>query len=150
MTEQRRPLMARSGLTLLEVILAVAILAIGILGALAMQSTALQTTRGMTVAQTFTKVAFAELDFQRSIFTATNTPIAGSCAERLSEADAAANFDCDVEVIDCLISGGAANCPAAGGVLPNAYLVEVTVSRPNEGSLTLRRVLGERVYFDEE
>lgn len=150
MIEYRRPrVVDQSGLTLLEVILAVAILAIGILASLAMQSTALQSTRGMTVAQTYAKVAFTELDFQRSIFTTTNTPTAGSCEDRLSPADAAANFECNVVVIDCLVSAGAVTCPSTSG-LPNAYLVEVTVSRPNDGALTLRRVLGERIYFDED
>lgn len=150
MTKAALPMAGRSGLTLLEVILAVAVLAVGILAALAMQSTALRASRGMTIAQTYTKIAFTELDFQRSIFTTTNTPVAGSCVDRLSAADSVANFDCDVVVVDCVVTSGVANCPPVNGTLPNAYLVEVTVSRPNDGSLTLRRVLGERIYFDED
>ena len=139
----------RTGLTLVEVVIAVAILAIGILAALAMQSTALQSTRRMTVAQAFTKIAFTELDFQRSVFTTTSAPAPGSCVGRLTGADAASGFECEVVVTDCVVTESAANCPPASGV-PNAFLVDVIVGRPNDGSLTLRRVLGERVYFEEE
>lgn len=141
----------QGGLTLIEVLIAVALIAIGILAALAMQTTALQTTSRMTVTQTLTQVAFTELDFQRSIFTATQEPSAGSCNARMPDGLEAAGYDCEVIVEDCEITSAGAVC---GGAVtsdePNAFLVRISASRASGEEMSLSRVLGERTYFEDD
>ena len=141
----------QAGLTLIEVLIAVALIAIGILAALAMQTTALQTTSRMTVTQTLTQVAFTELDFQRSIFTATGGPSAGSCDGRMPNGLFGAGYRCEVIVDDCEVTSTSALC---GGAVttdePNAFLVRISATRTSGEEVSLNRVLGERTYFEED
>lgn len=134
------------GLTLIEVLIALAVIAIGILATLGLQATALQTTRAMSGAQTLTQIGFSELEFQRSIFTPTSTPPT-DCLARMSPADIAAGFGCEVVVLDCSVGSTSATC---GGGTGNAFLIEVTATRSIGPALTLRRVLGERTFTDIE
>lgn len=137
------------GLTLIEVLIAVAILAIGILGALALQTTSLQTTRQMSDVQALTQVAFRELEFQRTVFDGL-PPEDLDCVAGLSAAGAGRGYECDVVVVDCLVVAGQASCPPNVAGPGNAFLVQVTATGPAGGSVTLQRLLGERVYEDEE
>lgn len=145
----RSALRAGAGLTLIEVLIAVAILAIGILGALALQTTSLQTTRQMSDVQALTQIAFRELEFQRSVFDG-SPPADLDCDAGLAAVGASRGYVCDVVVVDCHVAAGQASCPPAGAGPENAFLVQVTATGPTGGSVTLQRLLGERVFEDEE
>ena len=137
------------GLTLIEVLIAVAILAIGILGALALQTTSLQSTRQMSDVQALTQVAFRELEFQRTTFDGL-PPGDLNCEAGLATVGERQGFECDVVVVDCHVAAGQASCPPVGAEPENAFLVQVTATGPTGGSVTLQRLLGERVFEDEE
>ncbi|MDZ7800519.1 MAG: prepilin-type N-terminal cleavage/methylation domain-containing protein [Trueperaceae bacterium] len=139
----------RAGLTLLEVIIAVAILAIGILAAAGLQTTALRTTRNVSLIQALTERANEELAFQRSVFDRDLEPTAGACSSPVSDSDPYRDeIVCTVEVFDCVVTAGSsAACDDSGA--GNAFLVRVTTTSPlGPREVVLQRVLGERPYFD--
>ncbi len=123
-----------NGLTLLELLIALAVLSVGIVAGAAMQTTALRTTNRATVLQQGVKIATAELEMQRQLATPANktTCLSG----------ASAGYTCEAVVVPRSVSGTALTCastvPTGSRV---AYRVTVTISGPLESQYSLTSLI---------
>lgn len=114
--------MTRRGLTLVEVIIAIAVLAIGILAALALQSNALRASSTARAIQEVTKIADAELVVRRQGGTGTGCLTA-----------APAGYTCTLVVQPCQVVSGAFSCGSGSA----AQLLTLTVAGPRDQSITV-------------
>lgn len=88
---------SRSGLTLVELMVALFILVVGILAAVGLQGTALRGTRSAVIAQELNNYAESELQIQREITRHSNTFVANqSCQIVVPQ-----GFECFVDVRPC-------------------------------------------------
>lgn len=138
------------GLTLIEVLIAIAVFAAGIVAVFGMQATALRTNRGLAEVQVLMQRADAELDMQRARFELTSAPSGPACISDPSPLDVSIETVCTVTILDCEIDAtNVAACDTSGA--GNAYLVQVNVSlRDREREVVLFRVLGERPFYEEQ
>lgn len=120
-----------SGLTLIEVLLAIAILAVGVLAAAGLQTTALGTNRRVRALQEVTDAANSEIQLQRSMW----PPQDGACQATGTVND---RLECVVEVVSCPISDSGSSCSEAD---PNAYLVTVRARATSGENLELKTVV---------
>lgn len=113
-----------SGLTLVEVVVAILVLAVGVLGAVALQGTSLRANRTATEIQQLTAAARSELDVWRARLESSvyDGPQDGNCLA--SEAES-----CEVRILPCALSGTALTCSPGHLSLPVAQSVTVTVKR---------------------
>ena len=134
------------GLTLIEVVVAVAIMAIGVLGAAQLQATALRNTAYAQALNEVTRMARAEVELQRHTATVISDLEEGEVAEPVPTV----TFDCVserspgikscvVEVEPCTIALlPAATLICGSGVLsPPAYRVIVDVEGRRDVTLTV-------------
>lgn len=109
-----------SGLTLLEVVIAVAILAVGALGAAGLQATGLRATRGAQDIQRLNTVARSQVDVWRGVTFTNTTPSSSDCSTT--------DIACIVEVRPCALTGASLACDLASVAEPVAHAISVTVN----------------------
>ena len=127
MTQRRH-----AGLTLVEVLIAIAVLAIGILAAVGLQTTSLQASSRARIVQEMTKVAESELAIRRSIVSTT--------ADVACITPVGTGFGCAVVVTPCALGGGGAfTCPSAS---PSAHRITVTVTGPRNATEAVTGLVG--------
>lgn len=125
---------SETGLTLIEVLIAIVILAVGVLAAATMQTTALRASNDARAIQGVTKTAEAEIEFRRQIdLTAT----AGQ--EPTCKTTVATGYTCVVSVVPCSLSAAALSC-SSGVSSPVADQATVTVNGPRSKTITLKTV----------
>jgi len=91
-----RPRRSRRGVTILEVILAIAILAIGILALAGLQASSLRTNRQAQTINQLTRLASSEMELRRQT---TATPGTTDCLTTVPQGFS--QDDCTVEVVPC-------------------------------------------------
>lgn len=128
-----------SGLTLLELLIAIVVLAVGVLAAASMQTSALSASNRSRVAQEVTNTARTEIERQRQFVRSGTAPALASptCLSTVPS-----GYTCTVTVVPCRI----ANTPpvlvcATGTGTVVADQVTVSVSRPQASPATLRTVI---------
>jgi prepilin-type N-terminal cleavage/methylation domain-containing protein len=119
----------RIGLTLVEVLIAIAILAIGILAALGLQSSALAASRQARIVQELTKIAEAELSIRRTMVSDPNDV---TCVAQI-----APGFTCGIIVTPCVVAVGGSFTCATGTTGPVAHRLTVTATGPGSRQLTV-------------
>jgi prepilin-type N-terminal cleavage/methylation domain-containing protein len=108
------------GLTLLEVVIAVAILAVGALGAAALQATGLEATRAAQDMQRLNSVARSTVDVWRG---------ADLTATSLSSFDCSTDdVTCLVEIRPCALAGATLACDIGTVTQPVAHAISVLAS----------------------
>jgi prepilin-type N-terminal cleavage/methylation domain-containing protein len=125
---------AEGGLSLLEVMIAIAVLAIGVLAAAGLQASGLEGSRSATQTQALHAEARNELAAWRAnLATATYTvPTSGGC---LTDSQR-----CTVEIRPCALVGGNLDCTQAQVATPIAQALIVTVATGDQ-SVALRTVV---------
>jgi prepilin-type N-terminal cleavage/methylation domain-containing protein len=124
--------MKQCGLTLLEVVIAIAIIAVAVLAAAMIQANALRSSGKATAIQRVTKLAEQELELRRQIVPTAGTNL--SCSSTV-----ASGYTCQVDVLGCQLSAGALSC-STGVTTPVAYQINVLVGGPKGDSVSLRTV----------
>src|SRR5690554_6776688 len=114
-----------AGLTLVEVVIAVAILAIGVLAVFALQGNALRGTRGAVLSQQMAKLAQSELQLQREFSRYVSAPVRGESCRSGLPSDA---FACTVDVLPCEMSGADIACRDASVTDAVARQVDVVIT----------------------
>lgn len=109
-----------AGLTLLEVVIAVAILAVGALGAAALQASGLRATRAAQDVQRLNTVARSQIDVWRGASLTATTLASIDCST--------SDIACVVEIRPCALAGASLACDLGTVALPVAHAVNVTVS----------------------
>lgn len=110
-----------TGLTLVEVMIAVLVLGVGVLAAAGLQTSALQATRSAQATQQLASIARSELDVARGTRYGQTEPETNACTTRPT--------GCHVDVAPCTVSGGGSlDCTLALVATPDAHLVTVTVA----------------------
>ncbi|HET8986567.1 MAG TPA: prepilin-type N-terminal cleavage/methylation domain-containing protein [Trueperaceae bacterium] len=110
------------GLTLLEVVIAVAILAVGALGAAALQATGLKATRAAQDVQRLNTVARSTIDVWRGADLTTTVLASFDCSTD--------DVTCVVEIRPCALAGAALACDLGTVTQPVAHAVSVLASSP--------------------
>lgn len=123
-----------TGLTLIEVLIAIVILAVGVLAAAAMQTTALRASNDAQAIQGVTKTAEAEIEFRRQIDLTATAGQQPTCKTAV-----ATGYTCVVSVVPCSLSAGALSC-SSGALSSVADQATVTVNGPRSKTITLRTV----------
>lgn len=124
--------MKQSGLSLIEVIIAVAIVAVAALAAAMIQANTIRSTGKAVAIQKVTKLAEQELELRRQI-----TPSAGtnlSCSSTV-----ASGYVCQVNVLGCQLNAGTLTC-STSVTTPVAYQINVAVSGPKGDAIQLRTI----------
>lgn len=125
------------GLTLIEVVIAIAVLAIGVLAAFAMQVSALQGTRAATINQEMSNIAQSELELQRAFARTISGPGAGLTCRTAFEQPA---YTCSVTVRACSFTAGALACGGSVTGTPAAWQITVSVQGPQGRQLQVSTV----------
>lgn len=124
--------MGHAGLTLLEVVIAVAILAIGALAAAGLQASGLRATRAAQDMQRLNTVARSQVDVWRGANLTGTVPSASDCST--------SDIACIVEIRPCALSGSLLACDLTSVAQPVAHAISVEVSSA-ERQLTLTTVV---------
>lgn len=124
----------QQGLTLLEVVIAVAILAVGVLAAAGLQANGLRASRAAQQIQALNAEARSELDVWRvRLASETRTePTSGTCMT--------GSQGCSVTLTPCLLVAGTLDCDRGTVSDPDAQSVTVQVTHADR-SVTLRSVV---------
>lgn len=123
-----------TGLTLIEVLIAIVVLAVGVLAAAAMQTTALRASNDARAIQGVTKIAEAEIEFRRQIDLTTPAGKGTTCKTAVTT-----GYTCVVDVLPCSLSATALSCSSSASA-PVADQATVTVDGPRSKTITLRTV----------
>lgn len=127
------------GLTLVEVVVAIAILAIGVLAVFALQGSALRGTRTATIAQELSNLVQSELQLQREFSRHVNAPVWGeSCRSGIVRDDV---YTCTVDVLPCEMAGSDLRCRAASVSDAVARQIDVTITGPGNQALKASTVV---------
>jgi type IV pilus modification protein PilV len=119
-----------SGLTLIEVLVAMMLLSVGVIAAAALQGTALRASSKATRIQAVTKIAEAELDYRRQVdLSETET---ANC-ETHNDGCTVVITPCDVVVTSSSASFDCSSNPED----VRAYRVSVSVDGPGDEDITL-------------
>ncbi len=121
-----------SGLTLVEVVIALLVLAIGVLGAVGLQASGLTATRTSQEMQRLNAAARSELDVLRGApmpYTSFQTRSCPTLAE-----------GCTVEIRPCAVVGSDLDCGRGSVAEPAAHAITLVVSE-GERSVTLNTVV---------
>lgn len=136
-----------TGLTLIEVLVAIVILAVGVLAAATMQTTALRASNDAKAIQGVTKLAEGELELRRSISLSTFPGNSTDCQSVDKDADGKpkvpTGYTCGVVIRPCGLSSTtppALSCPATGVSNPVADQATVTVNGPRSKTIALKTV----------
>jgi len=115
-----------SGLTLIEVMIAIVVLAVGVLAAASMQTTALRSSNDARAIQAVTEFAERKIELLRQ-----SEPTSGTtdCSE--------SPYTCTAVVRACQLSGSTLICTGSG---TDAYQITVTVTGLREKTVTLKTV----------
>jgi prepilin-type N-terminal cleavage/methylation domain-containing protein len=124
---------ARSGLTLLEVVIAVAVLAVGVLAALGLQGTALNATGRARASQEVSKLAQAELAIRREM---TLAPVTNQACRTIVPT----GYGCTVTVSACSLASSTFSCTGTIAT-PVAHFVTVNVTGPRSPVLTVNALV---------
>ena len=121
--------MTTKGLSLIEVLIAVAVLGIGVLAAAALQQSSLSASSSASITREATRFAESELELQKA-------GVASTCltTESLPEA-----YDCQVDITTCSLQPLGVSCDNSMPVV--ADLVRVTISAPRDTSVALATVV---------
>lgn len=128
-----------SGLTLVEVIVAMAILAVGILAVFMLQATSLRGTRTAAASQTLTNMAQSELQLQREFSRHVRSPVRGETCRSLADGDD--RYDCEVRVFPCELVGGSLVCRNGDVATADARQVTVIVTARDGASAEVSTVV---------
>lgn len=124
------------GLTLVEVVIAVAILAVGVLAAFAMQASALQATRTATITQDLSNIAASEIELQRAFVRTVASPATLPCRTAFEQP----MYACSVTVLPCTYISGTLTCVNQNVVGPSARQITVTVTGPQNRTAVLSTI----------
>ncbi len=127
-----------AGLTLVEVVIAVAILAIGVLAVFALQGNALRGTRGAVLSQEMANLAQSELQLQREFSRYVSAPVRGESCRSGIPADA---FECVVDVLPCELSGGSIVCRNSSVASAVARQIDVIITGPGNAAFKASTVV---------
>ena len=119
------------GLSLVEVLVAIAVLAIGVIGAVQLQASSLTaSSRGESI-QDATTIARAELEHRLQIILTPNP--SEDCLAEIPD-----SFQCTAAVLPCTFASGAVSCSAGidAGILGYEISVEATGPRGDTARLT--------------
>ncbi|MDR9391681.1 MAG: hypothetical protein RI554_06590 [Trueperaceae bacterium] len=126
MTRTRRT----GGLSLLEVLLAIAVIGIGVLTLTRVHTGALQASlQAERIAET-TRLVRNELEWQRH---AALQPTSTDCLTDLPDVVS----DCRVDIAPCTFDADAGTLTCGGGTAPNAYRIAVTATRADGATQSL-------------
>lgn len=131
MTGRRRG-SSTSGLTLVEVLVALLVLAVGAFAVVGLQATGLRTTGVAKDLQELNATAQSELDVWKAAALLSPDPLNRTCTMFAT--------NCTVAIVPCEVSGGDLACSSVTIANFDAHLVEVTVAR-DDRQLTLRTVV---------
>ena len=130
----------KSGLTIIEVVIAVSVLAIGVLAMAGLQSSSLQGTRDASINQEIANLAYLELELQRSFRRVTEQEIGGTCrtfiGDEVGEPGVVdkGQYTCAVRFYPCQWEGTGLKCLEAPQSVSSedrvATQVTVTVTGP--------------------
>lgn len=121
-----------SGLTLLEVVVALGVLVVGALGAAGLQASSLRATRAAQDLQQITALASSQLEVWRAATLTHSTFQAYDCSTD--------SLACTVTVRPCAVSGSGVACDVGTVAQPKASAVQVTVAS-DERSFTLETLV---------
>jgi prepilin-type N-terminal cleavage/methylation domain-containing protein len=132
-----------SGLTLIEVLVALVVLAVGVLAAATMQATSLRASNNARAIQEVTKLAEGEIAFRRQANLTTSPGNLATCQSVSSLPTT--DHTCQVAVRPCQLSSTtppAMSCPVGGVATADqvADQVTVTVTGQRDETITLRTV----------
>lgn len=128
------------GLSIIEVVLAMAVLAIGVFAAFSMQSGSLQATRTATITQELSNIALSEIELQRAFTRDVRETATGLTCRTSYEKPA---YTCSVTVHPCTYAGSTLTCNSgslAEGVVSAARQIIVTVTGPQGRQASLATV----------
>jgi type IV pilus modification protein PilV len=124
---------ARSGLTLLEVVIAIVVIAIGVLAALGLQSTALRATGTARASQEVSKLAEAELAIRREM---TLAPV----TDQTCRTNVPTGYGCFVTVRGCFLASNTFTCTSTTQSTLS-HLVTVRVTGPRHPELVVNALV---------
>jgi len=124
---------ARTGLTLIEVMIAIVVLAVGVLGAAGLQASALNATRTAEIVKQLDATARSELAVLRGQYLHVNEPVVRPCGRE--------PVGCTVEIRPCLLDmAGDLDCTHA--IVIDAAAISLTVSATRgDRNVTLRSLV---------
>ncbi len=126
------------GLTMIEVVIAMAILSFGVLGAFALQTAALQGTRSAISAQDLANAARSELHIQSQFRRTTGSVVTGeSCRTGVI----ASGLSCTVNVFPCSGSASSITCVSTNVTAVAAHQIVVVVTAQDGRTISLRTVV---------
>jgi prepilin-type N-terminal cleavage/methylation domain-containing protein len=128
----------RTGLTLIEVIIAVFVLAVGVLGAFALQATALSGSRNASELQELANVAASELEIQSEFRRSVGSAVLGGTCRT---SGVLAGIGCVVDVYPCGASSSAITCTNANVTAVEAHQIVVRVTGVSGRSVQLSMVV---------
>ena len=120
-----------TGLTIIEVLIALVIFAVGVMALAQLQTSSLRFSSQAEQLRTATQIAEGEIEWRRQTAI---TVGANPCDSYTPE-----GFTCSVTIIPCNASGDGLTC-AAGLVAPVAYEITVAVTGPRIEEFSLRTV----------
>lgn len=123
-----------TGLTLIEVLIAIVVLAVGVLAAAAMQTTALRASSDSRAIQGVTEFAEREIELRRQFDL---NSAAGRSTTCTSVTPTPTDYTCGVLVSACQLSGSSLACAGTG---TDADQIVVTVTGLRGKTITLRTV----------
>lgn len=130
---------SHEGITLVEIMIAVAIIAIIVLVIAGMQGTALRANTQAQRLQTATSLAEGELELQRQQVLTVRS--AAPCAIEGTGLAGFAGYSCKVSVYPCSYESQTLSCQVNGVSNPVAYQVIVEVTGPANTAVSLQTVV---------
>lgn len=123
-----------SGLTVVEVLIALVVLAVGVMGAAQLQATSLRFTSQADLLKTSTQVAEAEVEWRRQ--TDLTMGLGMGCESHVPD-----GYGCEVDIVPCNAVGASLSFTCAPGLVnPVAYRISVTVDGARLDPFTLSTI----------
>lgn len=124
------------GLSLIEVIIAVAVVAVAAFAAFMVQANSIRSSARAQTIQRVTKLAESEMEINRQVVSA-----AGS--NQICQNTMPRGYSCNLTIKYCNLSSNALSCSLSGVSTPVARLVDVQITGPYSQNVSLRRVIGQ-------
>ncbi len=128
--------MKTQGLSLIEVMIAIAVVAVAAFAAFTVQANSIRSSARAQAIQQVTKLAESEMELHRQVVIA-----AGS--NQTCQNNMPSGYTCTVAVQYCNLTSGSLSCALSGVSSPVARLVNVQISGPHAQSVSLKRVLSQ-------
>lgn len=128
---------SRSGLTLIELIIAIAIIAIGITAAIALQTSSLRYSSQAEIINHVTRAAEGEIEWRRQISIGTTSVGTKKCQSIMPDTIVA----CEVVILPCVLPAGTNEFTCIDTVIsPIAYELVVNVTGTRNQQVSVRSV----------